>query len=275
MKQGAEALTTAKKAQELAEEIGDRQAICESHLLLAEACLECGDTEGCGANLDRLAQLITDSPADLLLAGEAQRLHGLLTMAGGDASTAAQHFGRSVSIFDLLGDRYRSARAHYELGRACAIAQPERAAEHLARAVNIFRELGAKLDLSRAEAAAAALDKTGPQQQRQRETVLQLLTLRLAEAVASRELLLRELAAVIRQETNCSKVLIIDPDEGARQRVVIAHASVKTETAVLSNEFATLEKDSQRQAFAKKQNLAVITLKSTNGRPATLMISPP
>src|SRR5216683_6469840 len=175
MKQGAEALTTAKKAQELAEEIGDRQAICESHLLLAEACLECGDTEGCGANLDRLAQLITDSPADLLLAGEAQRLHGLLTMAGGDASRAAQHFGRSVSIFDLFGDRYRSARAHFELGRAYAIAQPERAAEHLTRAVNIFRELGAKLDLSRAEEAAAALDKTGPQQQRQRETVLQLL----------------------------------------------------------------------------------------------------
>src|SRR5260370_1187996 len=99
MRRGAEALTTTTKSQPLAEEIGDRQAICESHLLLAEACLECGDTEGCGANLDRLTQLITDSPADLLLAGEAQRLHGLLTMVGGRASPAAQHFGRTLSLF--------------------------------------------------------------------------------------------------------------------------------------------------------------------------------
>jgi len=52
-------------------------------------------------------------------------------------ATKIPFVGRSVSIFDLLGDRYRSARAHFELGRAYAIAQPERAAEHLTRAVNI------------------------------------------------------------------------------------------------------------------------------------------
>jgi len=274
MKRGAEALTTAKKAQEIAEEIGDRQAICESHLLLAEACLECGDTEGCGANLDRLAQMITDSPADLLLAGEAQRLHGLLAMAGGDASTAAQHFGRSVSIFDLLGDRYRSARAHYELGRAYAIAQPERAAEHLTRAVNIFRELGAHLNLKRAEEAAAALDQTTPQQLRKRETVVQLLTLRLAEAVASRELLLRELAAVVRQETNSGRVVIIEPDEGGRQRVVIAHGCSRKESEAWAEDYAKLKKDARGEALAKKHDVAVINLKPSNAPPATLLISP-
>src|SRR5258707_15452934 len=111
-------------------------------------------------------------------------MHGMMEMARGYAAMAAQHFGRSVSIFDLLGDRYRSARAHYELGRAYAMAQPERAAEHLSRAVNIFRELGARLDLERAEEAAAELDRTRPQQFLQRDTVAQLLTLRLAEAVA-------------------------------------------------------------------------------------------
>ena len=274
MKRSAEALATAKKTLELAEEIGDRQAICESRLLSAEASLECGETEDSVANLQSLAQLITDSPTDLLLAGEAQRMHGLLEMARGDAANAAQHFGRSVSIFDMLGDRYRSARAHYELGRAYTIAQPERAAEHLSRSVNIFRELGAKLDLARAEQAATDLEKTGPQQQRQRETVLQLLTLRLAEAVASRELLLRELAAVIRQETNCRKILIIEPDEGARQRVVIAHGCVKNEAATWADEFAGLEKAAQREAFAKKNDLALITLNSTNAPPATLLISP-
>src|SRR5260370_23288214 len=269
MKRSAEALVTLKKALELAELIGGRQAICESRLLLAEVSLEQGETEESVANLQSLAQLITDSPADLLLVGEAQRLHGLLTMAGGDASTAAQHFGRSVSIFDLLGDRYRSARAHFELGRAYAIAQPERAAEHLTRAGNIFRAPGAHLNLSRAEEAAVALDQNTPQQLRKRGTVVQLLTLRLAEAVASRELLLRELAAVIRQETNAARVVIIEPDESGRQRVGIAHGCSKKESEAWAEDYANLKKDSGGEAFAKKHNVTVVSLKSTNGRPAT------
>jgi DNA-binding NtrC family response regulator/tetratricopeptide (TPR) repeat protein len=274
MKESAKALSAAKEALELAELIGDRQAICESRLLFAEASLECGETDESAANLKSLAQLITDAPTDLLLAGEAQRLHGLVEMARGDAALAAQHFGRSVSMFDLLGDRYRSARAHYELGRANAIAQPDRAAEHLLRAINIFRELGARLDLARAEEAAAALDQTAPERSRQNETMAQLLTLRLAEAVASRELLLHELAAVIRQETNCRRVLIIEPEEGGKQRVVIAHGCDKNESQALADEFAVLKKESQLESFAKKQNAAVITLKSTNAPPATLLISP-
>src|SRR5258708_23489024 len=252
MKRSVEALATAKTALELAELIGDRQAICESRVLFAEAFRECGGTGESAATVQSLAQLITDSPADLLLSGEAQRLHGLLEMARGDAAMAAQHFGRSVSIFDLLGDRYRSARAHYELGRANAMAQPERAAEHLSRAVNIFRELGAPIDLARAEEASAELDQTRPQQLLQRDTVVQLQTLRLAGAVASLGVLLRELAAVIRQETNCSKVVVIEPEEGGRQRVVIAHGYVKNESTALADEFATLKMPSQIDSFAKK-----------------------
>ncbi len=274
MKRGVEALALARTALELAELIGDRQAICESRLLFAEASLECGETEESAANLLRLAKMITDSPTDLLLSGEAQRLHGLLEMARGDAATAAQHFGRSVSIFNLLGDRYRSGRAHYELGHAYAMAQPELAAEHLSRAVNVFRELGAPMDLRRAEEASAELDQTRPRQLLQRDTVVQLLTLRLAEAVASRELLLRELAAVIRQETKCNKVVVIEPEEGGRQRVVIAHGCIKNEGTALADEFATLKDNSQIETFAKKHNVAIVALKSTNAPPATLLISP-
>ena len=171
-------------------------------------------------------------------------------MANGDAGLAAQHFGRSVSIFDLLGDRYRSARAHYELGRACALAQPDRAAEHLARAVNIFRELGARIDLVQAEQAAAALDRNAPDQSRQNETVAQLLTLRLAEAVASRELLLHELAAVVRQETNCRRVMILEPDANG-QRVVVAHGYSPDESSALAAHYVALKPDAPIEPFAK------------------------
>jgi len=274
MKQSAEALTTARSALELAEKIGDRQAICESRLLLAQAHLDCGNASECSANLETLAALITDSPADLLLAGEAQRTHGLIEMARSEAELAAQHFGRSVSIFDLLGDRYRAARAHYELGRAYAISQPDRASEHLGRAANTFRELGAQLDLAEAEEALKALEHATPPTRHEHSALSQLLTLRLAEAVASRALLLRELAAVIRQETNARRVVIFEPDEEERQRVVVAHGCDSKQSTSLADQFASMENDAARARFAKKHDAEIITLRSTNALPATLFISP-
>jgi DNA-binding NtrC family response regulator/tetratricopeptide (TPR) repeat protein len=270
-----EALESAKQAQELAQGIGDRQAICESHLLLAEAYLESGNEDESSASLHNVLELVTDSPADFHIAGEAQRLQGRLEMVRSEAASAAQHFGRSVSIFDLLGDRYRSARAHYELGRAYTLTQPDRAEEHLTRALNIFRELGARLDIERVEEATEALAQIGPEQLKQRDTVIQLLTLRLAEAVASRELLLRELAAVVRQETSCQRVLIAEPEQGENYRVVVAHGCNKDESERLVNDFAALKKESQQESFAAKYDVAVINLKSTNARPAILFISPP
>ncbi len=128
-------------------------------------------------------------PPILGFTGEAHRLNGMLNMARGDAAAAAQHFGSSVSIFDMLGDRYRAARAHLELGRAYAMILPDRAGEHLTRALNTFRELGAQLDLSRAEEELRDLARSTPERIQEQSALTQLLTLRLAEAVASRELL--------------------------------------------------------------------------------------
>ena len=274
MKRRDEALAQAKSAITLADLIGDRQAICESRLLLVEASLMAGQLDEANEHLQKVATLITDSETDLLLAGEAQRLHGLLEMASGHAGLAAQHFGRSVSIFDLLGDRYRGARAHYELGRAYALAKPDRAAEHFARAANTFRELGARLDLAQTEEASAALDGSTAEQSRQSETVAQLLTLRLAEAVASRELLLHELAAVIRQETNCESVVIFEPQADAKQRVVIAHGLDQHQSSALATRFAAVQSNAQLESFARKLDAAIITLKSSNAPHATLIISP-
>ena len=93
----------------------------------------------------------------------------MLNMAQGDYGAAAQHFGSSVSIFDMLGDRYRAARAHLELGRAYTKILPERAGEHLSRALNTFRELGAKTDLEHAEEElklSPALPRNAPRSNR-------------------------------------------------------------------------------------------------------------
>ena len=268
------ALALGTEALSLAERIGDRQAICESRLLLAESYLHCGQAKDCAAELQKVTAEITDSTTDLGFAGEAQRLHGQLTLAQDDAERAAQHFARSLSIFDILGDRYRSARAHYELGRAYASMQPSRAAEHLARAVHTFRELGARLDLAHAEETLAALDRNTPKQHQERSALTQLLTLRLAEAVASRELLLRELAAVIHQETKAHRVVIVEPGEGAQNRVVVAHGCTNSESALIARGLDQLQSSEDREAFELKHDASVIQLQATNAPPATLFVAP-
>jgi DNA-binding NtrC family response regulator/tetratricopeptide (TPR) repeat protein len=274
MNANAEALVAARKALELAERIADRQAICESQLLLAESSLQSGDLDHCEASLRPVVEHTSDSESDLGLAGEAQRLQGLLAIARADPIAAVQHFGRSASIFDLLGDRYRSARAHYELGRAYALEQPELAAEHLSRAVTTFRELGAKRDLELAQSTLNEHDQTEPQQDRQREAAVQLITLRLAEAVASRALLLRELAAVLRQETPAKRVMVVEPDEEQKQSIVVAHGYDNKEATVIADEIGNLSSDAARERFSSRRDAKLITLKSANSLPATVLISP-
>lgn len=274
MEDHSRALSNGEEALALAVIIGDRQAIHDSRLILAEAHLRSGDPEKCSAQLELVTEENSESSTDLSFAGELQRLLGMLAVTQSDFSSAAQHFGSSVSIFDMLGDRYRAARAHSELGRAYAATQPGRAMEHLSRAVNAFRELGANLDKKRAEAALANLDRTAPERNEEQSALPQLLTLRLAEAVTSRELLLRELAAIMRQETSAKSVVITEPGEHNRRRVVIAHGCTPAESARIAEQLDALPDEAAQAAYAKKNDAAILHLRSSHATPATLYISP-
>src|ERR1051325_7875106 len=274
MEDNARAIVNGEEALNLVLTIADRQAICDSRLILAEAHLRNGDNEKCSSQLELLAADTTESTSDLSFSGELQRLLGMVAMTESDFSSAAQHFGSSVSIFDMLGDRYRAARAHSELGRAYASTQRSRAMEHLSRAVNAFRDRGAKLDKARAEATLANLDRTAPERNEEQSALPQLLTLRLAEAVASRELLLRELAAIMRQETNARSVIITELGEHNRRRVVIAHGSTPAESARIAEELDGLIDEAAQAAYAKKNDATILQLRSSHAPPATLYISP-
>lgn len=274
MEDHVKAVAQGEEALALAMGIGDRQAICDSRLILAEANLCHGDIDKCSAQLEKLTEETTDSATDLGFAGESQRLFGMLAMLRSDFSAAAQHFGTSVSIFDMLGDRYRAARAHGDLGRAYAFSQPSRAMEHLSRAVNAFRDLGAKLDQTRTEAALDNLDRFAPERSEEHAALPQLLTLRLAEAVTSRELLLRELAAIMRQETNAKRVVITEPGEHNRRRVVISHGSTPAESTKIAEDMDQLSDDEALARYAKKNDAAILQLRSSHAPPATLYISP-
>ncbi|HEV7798190.1 MAG TPA: sigma 54-interacting transcriptional regulator [Pyrinomonadaceae bacterium] len=274
MEDHAKALANVSEALKLALTIGDRQAISDSRLILAEVHLREGRAEECSAQLEKLTGETSETTTDLSFAGESQRLYGMLAMTQSDFSSAAQHFGSSLSIFDMLGDRYRAARAHSELGRAYSFSQPGRAMEHFSRAVNAFRELGAKLDQTRAEAALANLDRTAPERSEEQSALPQLLTLRLAEAVTSRELLLRELAAIMRQETNAKSVVITEQGEHNRRRVVIAHGCTPAEGLQLAEQLDQLIDEEAQAEYALKNDAAIIQLRSSYAPAATLYISP-
>jgi len=268
------ALEKAKEALALAEQIGDRPAVCESRLIAAEAYLLMNQLDDCSRELQRVSEETTDSATDLGVSGEAHRLNGMLNMARGDAAAAAQHFGSSVSIFDMLGDRYRAARAHLELGRAYAAILPDRAGEHLSRALNTFRELGAELDFSRAEEELKDLSRATPERIQGQSALTQLLTLRLAEAVASRELLLRELAAVMRQETGAQRVIISERGERGEPKVVIATGCTPIESMKIATELELFEDEAARDRYCRKHDAEVILLKSSNAPPAKLYLAP-
>ncbi len=268
------ALEKAREALTLAEIIGDRQAICESRLIAAESYLLTSDLDDCARELQYVSAETTDSSTDLNFTGEAHRLNGMLNMARGDAAAAAQHFGSSVSIFDMLGDRYRAARAHLELGRAYSLIRPERAGEHLSRALNTFRDLGARLDLSRAEEELRDLARTTPERNEGTSALTQLLTLRLAEAVASRELLLRELAAVMRQETGALRVIITEHGERGEPRVVVAMGCTAAESQKIALDLEPIEEAVSRDRYSRKHDAEVILLKSSNAPGAKMYLAP-
>ncbi len=258
----------------LAERIGDRQGVWDSSLILAEAHLRGEDVEECAALLHKVADNTSDSATDLPMAGEAQRLFGMLALAQDDPTLASHHFGRSLSIYEMVGDRYRCARAHFGLGIASTGGQPERAVEHLTRAAQTFRDLGAHADLARTETALNQLNHAATEQRNEPSALSQLLTLRLAEAVASRELLLRELAAVILQETNAARVLITEEGEDRHLRVVIAHGCAGSESTTLAGALEEVTTDAAREQFAATQDAVLIQLRPANAPPATLIISP-
>ncbi len=267
------ALELGLEAVDIAERISDRQAICSSRLLVAEAHLMCADLRSCAEELQQISEE-TEQSADLTITGEAQRVRGLLALAHGDATLAIHHFGRSISIFEIFGDRYRAALAHYELGRAYAFSQPERAAEHLTQALQTFTELGARIGLQNAEVALAALDRSAPERPDEPSALTQLLTLRLAEAVASRELLLRELAAVIHQETKAHQVLIAEMGEDKRPRVVASHGYKNDEGEKLAFRLCELTTDNEREKTAEEEDATIFSLHAVNAPHATLYISP-
>ena len=98
--------------------------------------------------------------------------------------------------------------------------------------------------------------------------------MRLAEAVASRELLLRELAAVMRQETGAQRVIITERGEHHEPRVVVAMGCTPADSVKIAVDLDALQDDVARQKYCRKNDVELIPLKSSNAPAALMYLAP-
>ena len=90
--------------------------------------------------------------------GEFLRLRGRVQALTGRSTEAYHDLGQSVSVFELLGERYQAGLSYRELGKlAGAVGARSRASRYLNDAVAIFEALDAKPELQETQAALAEL----------------------------------------------------------------------------------------------------------------------
>lgn len=127
--------------------------VLQAELIAVEALLASGMVDEAQSRLDNIAGRVQPGTMSGTW-GELLRLRGRLHAASGQSTEAYHDFGQSVSVFDLLGERYQAALSYLELGRLAASAGARsRAGRYLSDAAAIFETLGALPDLEEAQAA--------------------------------------------------------------------------------------------------------------------------
>lgn len=271
-----EAAEMSRKTIELSATIGDRHYANMAGLVLAESRLNLGSITESENALEVVEE--NEPNADFFVLGNIQRIRGLIAQDSGDRELAVHHFNRSLTIFEAAKDVYHAALAHLLIGKNLSGAQSSRAAKHLTAALDIFKRL--RLSELSKECEVVLQDikhtKTGKDdlERRSNSVVSQLLMVRLAEATASRELLFRELIAVLQQESQAKKLIIAEPNEKKQLNPFITHGYSPGESTDLVRKFEEAERKGEAKAFCRSKNLAVMHLKTSSGTPADLFIHP-
>lgn len=268
------AAATARETIELSGRIGDKHYAKMAGLVLAEALLQLDRT----AEFENAIAMVeaSDPESDFYVFGNVQRIRGLESAKAGDREMAVHHFNRSLTIFETANDTYHIAEAHLLLAEYLPPDRNEQAMRHLEAARDIFKKLGLDERVKHAESIAAARKslpaRTEPP--RSNSVVSQLLMVRLAEATASRELLFRELMAVLQQETTAKKIVIAEMNEMKRLRPFITHGIAPSDSAELVAQYEKAENAGTAKAFERSKNFAVLDLKPAGAPAAAVLISP-
>jgi DNA-binding NtrC family response regulator/tetratricopeptide (TPR) repeat protein len=131
--------------------------VLQAELIGVEALLASDRVDEAQQALEQLADRI--SPAAMSGTwGEYLRLRGRLHALAARTTEAYHDFGQSVSVFDLLGEKYQAGLSYLELGRlAAAAGARSRATRYLTDAARIFEILGAAPDLAESRAALTSI----------------------------------------------------------------------------------------------------------------------
>ena len=252
--------------------INERQIANMAKLVLAEVCLEENKFAECEAELMAIED--TDPSSDFFVLGNIQRIRGLAVLQDDDDELAVHHFSRSLTIFESAEDVYHTALVHCLIGKTLRGSQPERARKNLISANEIFRKLGVKNLFAETENLLEKLKAVETPPKRINSVSSQLLMLRLAEATASRELLFRELVAVLQQESKAHKIIIAEVNEEKRFYPFITHGYVPHESTELVGKIQDAQQKNEAEHFAKMKNLKIFNLRAPSAAPAFLIIAP-
>lgn len=273
-----EAADNARAAIELSREIDDKHYANMAGLVLAESYLHVGTTADCENYLKTIEE--TDATSDFFVLGSIQHIRGLAALVDGDKQLAVHHFSRSLTIFEAAEDLYHTAVANFLIGENLDYSQTSRALKHLSTAGEIFKKLGidsyagAVGEKIRELKESKPLSRQAEVSLRRNSVVSQLLMVRLAEATASRELLFRELVAVLQQESRAKRILIAEPTESKQLRPFITHGYSPDESAKITAGFDAAKLKGEEKAFLRNKDLAVFPLRPANAAPAFLLVNP-
>jgi hydrogenase-4 transcriptional activator len=182
--------------------------------------------------------------------GEFLRLRGRLHAAAVRPTEAYHDFGQSVSVFELLGERYQAALGYLELGRLAAKAGARsRATRYLTDARRLFEGLGAA-EMADAESilSTVAMATTGGFVGVQVDGD-DALVRRLVDASAMPALLEREGATTLIEACDGTAAALIVELPGGRIRVLAA-AGCDTDGARNLATFALRGGDAEHRGFA-------------------------
>jgi hydrogenase-4 transcriptional activator len=132
----------------------------QAELIAVEALLASGRRDEAEQRLMTAGSLLPAAAMSSVW-GEFLRLRGRLHAEAGRPTEAYHDLGQSVSVFDLLGEKYQAGLSYLELGKlAGAAGARSRATRYLGAALAIFESLDAQPDLQDARAALAGMPAT-------------------------------------------------------------------------------------------------------------------
>ncbi len=260
-------------------EIGDKHYANMAGLVLAESYLQQGQTDDCEASLAVIEE--SDPSADFFVLGNIQRIRGLAALDDADDELAVHHFSRALSIFEAAEDIYHTGILNYLIGAYLDERSAIRAKQHLGKAAEIFKRLGVQFYIDAVDRELKRLKhistETKPERnvRRANSVVSQLLTVRLAEATASRELMFRELVSVLQQDSNANKIVIAQYNDQKRLYPFITHGYSPQESNELVAKLNEAQATHGEKAFSRAKDIAILPLRGTAAAaPAFLLINP-